>query len=456
MKIHKNIITISCLLTLFGSDNQIFASQESLLESLDESYYENDDWGEIESHIFSKKFCEKFRIGRFSLNLNSPGGLKIFPLYFSKQGGPLGDMKKLLVHCCGDSVSWYWDGIFQTSDGGSPFSEKFLEQVSYICDRDIVFFEVGSSIKKDSDRFEKLTTVGFNGGTPKASSIKCGWFNDENIVQKLSSSSFSDLFERGDDTTIMLVYHKGLGKIFRFVLCDAGLEQELVSEELFELVRTPGATEKEIMAILWQINSTQWENVLARKNENGQTLLHVVAKFENSVVFLNTMAEILHGQLFNFLEIEDKYGNTPLHVAAWPRNGAIFLKTIARILPQDRLVSLLELKDEKGNTPLHKTAEFENGILFLKIIANTLPEQLVNFLNIKNNFGEMPLHMAAWYAHGAAFLNEVAEFLPRDQLLTLLSTPDGHGRTPEHLAMRSKNGEAFLSELAKISRKINK
>jgi hypothetical protein len=450
MKIRKNIITASCLLTLFGSGDQIFASQEHLLESLDGSGYENDDWKGMKFSIFSRKFCEKFRIGRFSLNSDFSSGLKIFPLHFFKQGGPLGDMKKLLVHCCGESVSWYWDGIFQTSDRGSPFSEKFLEQVSYICDRNITFLEVGSGVKWNPDRFEKLTTVTFNDGNPKASSIKSGWVNDENIVRELSNSSLSNLLERSNNATIMFVYHKRLGKIFRFVLCDADLEQQLISEELFELAKTPGTTEKEIRAILGQINSAQWENVLARKNANGQTLLHVVAKFENIVVFLNAMAEILQGQLFNLLAIQDKYGNIPLHVAACSRCGAIFLEIIAKILPRDRLISLLKLKNEQGNTPLHKAADYENGILFLKIIANTLPGQLVNFLNIKNNFGEIPLHMAAWWAHGAAFLNEMAGILPEDQLLTLLRIPDGHGRTLKHLAMRSKNGAAFLNELVRF------
>jgi ankyrin repeat protein len=342
------------------------------------------------------------------------------------------------------------NGIFQTADRCNPFSEKFLEQVADICEKNIIFLEVGSNVKWNPDCFEKLMIVEFNDDNSKALSIKSSWFSDENIVKALSNENLLELFVRSNNKTITFVYHKRLGKVFRCALCDTDLEEQFVSEELFELAKTPGATAEEILEILGQIPLAQWKSVLARKNKNGKTLLHVVAEFENGVVFLNTVNEILPGQLFDLLGIQDIYGNIPLHVAAWSKNGAVFLETMAEFCQGNQLASLLELKNEEGNTPLHRAAEFENGVVLLKIIAKKLPEKFVNFLDMKNNYGEMPLHMAVWYAHGAVFLNEVTENLPQNQLLSLLKISDGHGRTLTHLAMRSKSGEAFLNKLVKI------
>jgi hypothetical protein len=191
MKINKNIITVSCLLTLLNSSAQVFASGESEDNSLNPTI--NHDISRLPA-----EFCEKFRLGKYIID-ESDGNIRIDHYDINDE-----KLQKLAQAIKNESVRDFWT-IYASNNS----------------DKTIIYLQVGSEMCRYPELFERLIIVhgekvltdlcrdyknpvdNFSGSEKAIVCIK----NDCNIVQKLrESEDLSEAFQKGN--VEIYVYHE--------------------------------------------------------------------------------------------------------------------------------------------------------------------------------------------------------------------------------------------------------
>lgn len=174
-----------------------------------------------------------------------------------------------------------------------------------------------------------------------------------------------------------------------------------------------------------------------KKNNNGQSPLHLAVTKEALFAYVSAMNLIEHGADVN---AKDKKGQTPLHLAVTKRMG------------YDLVQSLIEngsgvnAKDEKDQNPLH-IASKQRNMVAMKILVEKGAD-----VNMKNGNGCTPLHIVAL---------QDAEMQRLDSFRTInilqvcavilidagadVNACDDEGRTPLRIAIDKGNND--LAEL---------
>jgi hypothetical protein len=226
MKTNKNIITMSCLLTLLGDGAQVFATDESEGNSPNTAI-------KHDTTRFPAKFLKKFRL-KFAANKNE-GNSPNTTIKHDTTRLPAEFLKKFRLGECKINES---DGnirIFSCDIAGGEFHElnKAIQDGTVLdfwtayaskdSNRTVIYLQVGKGIYCYAELFERLIIVR---DKESPTDLRHGYrdligsFNnfgglindDRNIVSKLSESrDLSEAFQNGNVT--IYVYHKACNVI---------------------------------------------------------------------------------------------------------------------------------------------------------------------------------------------------------------------------------------------------
>ncbi|MDR0740725.1 MAG: hypothetical protein LBF34_03385 [Puniceicoccales bacterium] len=232
------------------------------------------------------------------------------------------------------------------------------------------------------------------------------------------------------------------------------INEELIAR-LLDLAKDLDASAADIVLALFQIPENQWPVVLARQNQDGNTLLHWAAWFAEGAMLMFNVAVILsEDQLMELLMINNNDEETPFDWAMECVDPEInFLKIIVqKLFPQQLEMFLVTPNPFNGNVPLHMAADSLNGAALIELVYTNLPNRLFDLLWVpEGEDGHILFHDAANSSYGGACLRAVAGKLLPGQLLSLLKAQREFDKTtPLHDAVNSEYGEEFLLAVEEV------
>lgn len=145
--------------------------------------------------------------------------------------------------------------------------------------------------------------------------------------------------------------------------------------------------------------------LLHRYIDPGETLLHVVASYDDPGLMEIVLESVSEEQHYDLLGEGDNYMQTPIHYAC-ARDNSDLLKLVKKHTSQDTWYKLLQIQDWEESTALHEAVESWFSAPdsdTINLIANSLSaRQLINLFKLKDETGITPLQATNY----APFLQE--------------------------------------------------
>jgi ankyrin repeat protein len=141
--------------------------------------------------------------------------------------------------------------------------------------------------------------------------------------------------------------------------------------------------------------------LLEIKGYSGNTPLHMAVNSSTGAEVFRELAGILLQDqmigpdiLWGLLHEQNELGDTPLHLAKGP-NGVQFAFEVSKFLSPDALMKLLVIENDDGNTPFHMAANDDGSAFPLAFIFKLSPLQFAELATIATNHrGLTPLQVA--------------------------------------------------------------
>lgn len=239
------------------------------------------------------------------------------------------------------------------------------------------------------------------------------------LFDKLSHKQFSSLFSTKSNNNILslIAQHKPILLDYPFMFPE--LFEELSKEQSINFLNTK------------------------TKFKCDNTVLHIVARYQPNLLPI-LLKGLSKEQLTNFLKMRNEEEDTVLHILA-ESNTEVFLDLLVKNIQNKQAIELLSIKNNKNHTPLYYAASNNNLLDFmleliekvdLQSITNFKP--FINFINIKCD-GDITLaHMILKEPYGNKW-EQVVKQIPGNELKQILQNMNSKGNLNITLDEPKKN-----------------